>query len=159
VNARIRTTSTTREFRGIALADRDADTARILLCMFAEPKMTTIEPRSVFRAWRASSALFLLVLALLCGCEEAYCQSGAKYGTQCPTINEVEWQRTQQREEPWPPERTTQPAPGCVLATPTGLVQQPYTTGPTRAAASLPPSYLISGACVSRQQPVYGAVR
>ena len=121
--------------------------------------MTTIELSSFFPGWRSCAVLAALIPALLCGCDEAYCQSGAKYGKQCPTINEVEWQRTQQREEPWPPERTTQPAPGCVLATSAGLVQQPYTAGPTNAAASLPSSYLMSGACVSRQQPVYGAVR
>jgi len=93
---------------------------------------------------------------LLAGCGESYCQSGAKYGTQCYSINDVEWQRTQQREERWPEERTTTPSPGCVLATPRGLVQQPYSPNASTTAQA---PYLMSGACVSRQQPVYGAVR
>ena len=48
--------------------------------------------------------------------DEQYCQSGAKYARQCYTINEVEWQETQVRAEP-PPERTTEPSPGCALWT------------------------------------------
>jgi hypothetical protein len=105
----------------------------------------------------------LLLLALValsgCACSETYCQSGPKYGTQCPTINEVEWQRTQQREEPWTAQRTTEPSPGCALLTPAGIIQQPYTASSSSTPSSLPPRYLMSGACASRQQPVYGAVR
>ena len=121
--------------------------------------MTRFNGGSSSWRWLRCLARAVLASALLSGCGEQYCQSGAKYGTQCPTINEVEWQRTQQREEPWPAERTVTPAPGCVLATPRGYVQRPFTPTPTGSAANLPPLYLMSGACVSRQQPVYGAVR
>ena len=109
--------------------------------------------------WRGLLRVTLLAFAAtwLSACGEAYCQSGPKSGTQCYNINDVEWQRSQQREEPWPAERTTQPSPGCVLATPTGLTQQPL-NGSNNSAA-VPPPYLMSGACVSRQQPVYGALR
>ena len=30
--------------------------------------------------------------SLLAGCLETYCQSGSKYGTQCYSRNEIEWQ-------------------------------------------------------------------
>lgn len=101
-------------------------------------------------------ALGLSLGAVLGGCSESYCQSGPKYGTQCYSVNDVEWQRTQQREEPWPAARTTQPSPGCALVTTHGLAQQPYSPN---ASSSAQPPYLMSSACVSRQQPVYGAVR
>ena len=101
-------------------------------------------------------ALGLSLSAILGGCGESYCQSGPKYGTQCYSQNDVEWQRTQQREEPWPDARTTQPSPGCALATAHGLAQQPYSPN---ASSSAQPPYLMSSACISRQQPVYGAVR
>jgi hypothetical protein len=107
----------------------------------------------------ARAALVAFAIPWLSACGEAYCQTGPKSGTQCYNINDVEWQRTQQREEPWPAERTTQPSPGCVLATPTGLTQQPLNGGGSGNSASVPPPYLMSGACLSRQQPVYGALR
>jgi hypothetical protein len=107
--------------------------------------------------WLARVALAAFAATWLCACGETYCQTGPKSGTQCYNINEVEWQRSQQREEPWPAERTTQPSPGCVLATPTGLTQQPL-NGSSNSAA-VPPPYLMSAACISRQQPVYGALR
>lgn len=109
--------------------------------------------------WLKRVALAALAPTLLAACSETYCQSGSKYGTQCPTINDVEWQRTQQREEPWPPERTTEPAPGCWVYTRSQVVQQPFSASGSGAPRSLPPPYLMSSACVSRQQPVYGAVR
>jgi hypothetical protein len=105
--------------------------------------------------------LLLVVFAALltCACGgDTYCQSGPKYGTQCHTINDVEWQRTQQREEPWPTARTTDPSPGCVVMTPGGVRQRPSPAS-SGAPATLPPPYLMSAACASRQQPVYGAVR
>ena len=102
----------------------------------------------------------LLAITSLSGaaCDHAYCQSGPKYGTQCLSLNDVEWQGTQQREED-PRPHPVEPSPGCVLLTSRGLVQQPLTPGPRNAPSPLPKSYLMSGACVPRQQPVYGAVR
>ncbi len=94
--------------------------------------------------------------ALLSGCSETYCQSGPKSGTQCYSTNDVEWQRTQQREEPWPQERMTQASPGCAFVTANGITQQPYSPN---ASSSPQAPYLMSTACLSQQQPVYGAVR
>jgi hypothetical protein len=115
--------------------------------------MNRIAPRLLPLLQVVFAALFT------CACGETYCQSGPKYGTQCPTINDVEWQRTQQREEPWPAARTTEPSPGCALVTPGGVIQRPNTARSSGAPSNLPPPYLMSGACASRQQPVYGAVR
>jgi hypothetical protein len=87
------------------------------------------------------------------GCSELYCQSGSKYGTQCYSTNEVEWQETMVREPP-PPEKSTQPSPGCALLTKEGvhvMSQNPNVT-------SKPPAYLMSDACVSHRQPVEGAL-
>jgi hypothetical protein len=100
--------------------------------------------------------LFLVVACVTSvACGEQYCQSGAKYGARCYTINEVEWQETQVRAEP-PPERATEPSPGCVLMTPNG----PYTVPqPGAASSARPQAYVMSGACVSRRVPAYGAVR
>jgi hypothetical protein len=113
--------------------------------------------RVMFRL--GSELLFVLAALLASACSDTYCQSGPKYGTQCRTINDVEWQRTQQREEPWPAARATEPTPGCALVSPGGVVQQPYGAGSSGAPSNLPPRYLMSAACASRQQPVYGAVR
>jgi hypothetical protein len=121
--------------------------------------MKRIAPHSNVLDWLLRMATAGLVLTVLCGCCGTYCQSGPKYGTQCRNINDVEWQRTQQREEPWPAAQTNTAAPGCLLVSPTKLAQQSLTVGPTNSAASVPPPYLMSGACLSRQQPVYGAVR
>jgi hypothetical protein len=98
------------------------------------------------------SALFLFGSALV-ACGEQYCQHSAKSGTQCYTINEVEWQETQVRAEP-PPERSIEPAPGCVL-------NGDYVVPPPGAdgGASRPQVYVMSGACVSRRLPVGAAVR
>jgi hypothetical protein len=121
--------------------------------------MTHSDRSSTRWLWLPRAALAAFAIAWLSGCGESYCQIGAKSGTQCPNINEVEWQRSQQREEPWPAERTTEPAPGCVLVTRTGLTQVPLNGGSGGNSASVPPPYLMSGACVSRQEPVYGALR
>jgi len=100
----------------------------------------------------------LLAIALA-GCGEQYCQSGPKYGTQCYTINEVEWQETQVRGGP-PEEASTQPSPGCALLTPKGVVQQPLPSAAASAAPSrVPPPYLMSGACTTRRRTAHGAVR
>jgi hypothetical protein len=130
----------------------------LLAGWYAETPMVPFKPGSNRVSCWLLAGLTALVATMNCSCAERYCQSGSN-GTQCPTINEIEWQRTQQREEPWPAEQTTEPAPGCVLSTPTGFVQRPYPANASGAPASLPPVYLASGACVSRQQPVYGAVR
>lgn len=94
---------------------------------------------------------------ILCACGEQYCQAGAKYGAQCYTINEVEWQETQVRAEP-PPERSIEPSPGCALMTGSGtyVVPQPSASG---LSPPRPRAYVMSGACVSRRVPAYGAVR
>jgi len=70
---------------------------------------------------------------------------------------------TQVRDESPPPEAATQPAPGCVLVTAQGIVQQPLpgSGGGAGAGWSQPASgfYLMSDACVSNRQPAHGAVR
>lgn len=108
---------------------------------------------------RLHSALLAVSVAAL-GCAETYCQSGAKHGTQCPTINEVEWQETQVRSEPPAPERSYVPSPGCALAGAQSVVQQPL---PNASGGPLPSAsanaYLFSGACVSRRVTAHGAVR
>jgi hypothetical protein len=112
------------------------------------------------RASRSLSPLLIAIAALLVSaCGDTYCQSGPRYGTQCPNINDQEWQRTQQREEPWSEARTRNTAPGCALASPAGIVQQSYAASSAGAPSNLPPPYLMPAACTSRQQPVYGAVR
>lgn len=88
---------------------------------------------------------------LLGGCGEQYCQMSAKSGTRCYNINEVEWQETQSRPPP-PPERETQPAPGCALLTDDGVYMMPQDANQSQR----PPSYLMSGACVTRRKPVPG---
>jgi hypothetical protein len=102
-------------------------------------------------------ASLTLVLALggVAGCSELYCQSGPKYGTQCYSINEVEWQETMVAPPP-PPQRSTQPSPGCALLTPNGV----YTMSQNPNATATPtPPYLMSGACVTRRQPVAASIR
>ncbi len=95
---------------------------------------------------------------LLVGCNETYCQRGPKYGTQCYSINEVEWQETQVHSEP--PPRTVEPAPGCVTVGTQGVVQQPLPHAAPSAGVHPPRGrYLMSGACVSDRVPAYGAVR
>jgi len=54
-----------------------------------------------------------------------------------------------------PPERGTEPSPGCVLLTPNGS----YTVPQPGKATRRPQTYLMSGACVSRRLPAYGAIR
>jgi len=99
----------------------------------------------------------LIALGLLTGaCGEQYCQRGPKSGTKCYTINEVEWHETVARPEP-PPERATQPSPGCWLLNRNGVYVMPQGSGGRSTAT--PPAYLTSGACVSRRRPVHGAVR
>lgn len=101
----------------------------------------------------------LLLVAFLFGCGENYCQSGPKYGMQCYTINEVEWQETQVRGETVAERyrgNAMTPSPGCVLATPSGLVQEPMTATAVGASST---SYVMSGACTTRREPAYGAVR
>jgi hypothetical protein len=97
------------------------------------------------------AAALLAVAATACG--EQYCQRGAAGPTRCYTINEMEYQETLSRPEP-PPERATQPSPGCYLIGPNSFV--PQGNGGSRPAT---PPYLMSGACVSRRQPAHGAVR
>ena len=96
-----------------------------------------------------------VVFYTMIGCGEQYCQRGAKTGTQCYTINEVEWQETQVRAEP-PIERTIEPSPGCVLVTKNGYVVSPPSGGIPPPRSGL---YLMSGACVTRRQTVHGAIR
>jgi hypothetical protein len=99
--------------------------------------------------------LFVACLGLLAtACAEQYCQRGAQSGTRCYNINEVEWQETNSRPPP-PPERATQPAPGCWLLTKEGVYVMPQGTGGSSTAT--PPSYLMSGACVTRRVPNRGA--
>lgn len=105
-----------------------------------------------------SRLLFGCVCLLLGACGEHYCQRGAIGGTQCYTINQVEWQETQVRGEP-PVERTFAPSPGCVLLTPNGSYTVPPPAPGGSASPSLPPHYLMSGACISRRQPAHGAIR
>ena len=94
--------------------------------------------------------LVLLGGALL-GCGESYCQSGPKYGMQCYDINAIEWQETQVRGEtvseryaagPGHPGAGISPSPGCAIL-----------TNPTTGLS------FMSGACTSRREPAYGAVR
>lgn len=89
------------------------------------------------------------------GCSELYCQSGSKYGTQCHSINEVEWQETMVRPPP-EPQRATQPSPGCALVTTKGIYTMPQ--NPNATATPTAP-YLMSGACVTRRQPVAASIR
>ena len=91
-------------------------------------------------------------------CGEQYCQSGPKYGGQCYTINQVEWQESQVRSAP-PPERSIEPSQGCVLATPTGDYTVPPPVPSTTPAPAKPNVYLMSGACVTRREPVHGATK
>jgi hypothetical protein len=108
---------------------------------------------------RASLLVLGVASTMLCACGEQYCQRGAKYGGQCYTINEVEWQETQVRAEP-PPERSIEPAPGCELLTPDGVYVVPKPgPGGWSTTARRPRLYVMSGACVSRRQPAYGAIR
>lgn len=104
----------------------------------------------VTRLWCVGAA------ALLLGCGEQYCQKGANGPMRCYTINEVEYQETLS-QPPAPPERSMQPTPGCALLTPNGVYTMPQGTGGSSTAT--PPLYLMSGACVSRRQPVHGALR
>lgn len=97
---------------------------------------------------------FTLVFAFAVGgCSELYCQSGSKYGTQCYSINEVEWQETMVREPP-PPEKSTRPSPGCALLTEDGVYMMPQNPN----ATATPPAYLMSEACITRRQTVEGAL-
>ncbi|HEX9618571.1 MAG TPA: hypothetical protein VF989_00465 [Polyangiaceae bacterium] len=106
------------------------------------------------------SILLVASAASLSGCAEQYCQSGPKYGTQCYTINEVEWQETQVRSEPPPAERSYLPSPGCVLVGTQGTVRQPLPNAAGGAPPGVPPGlHLLSGACVSRRVTAHGAVR
>ena len=93
---------------------------------------------------------------MLGACGEVYCQSGSKYGTQCYTMEQVEWQETQQRPDP-PPERATEPSPGCVLMTPKGPHVVPPPAPSWVAQPARPPFYVMSGACVTSRQTAYGA--
>jgi hypothetical protein len=108
--------------------------------------------------WLKQSVGSLVFVAVSSGCAEAYCQSGPKYGTQCYSINEIEWQETQVRSEPAPGQWSTKPAPGCVLATPQGYYRQPL-PGAAGSGGTPPAAYLASGACFSRRVPAHGAVR
>jgi len=99
-------------------------------------------------------ALLSAVGLLAAGCAEQYCQRGPRSGTKCYNINEVEWQETLQRPEP-PRERTTQPSPGCWLLNGDGVYVMPQGSGGSSTAT--PPSYLMSGACVTRRVPHHGA--
>ena len=87
------------------------------------------------------------------GCSELYCQSGSKYGTQCYSTNEVEWQETMVREPP-PPEKSTRPSPGCALVTDHGV----HMMSQNPNVHATPPAFLMSDACVSHRQPVEGAL-
>jgi len=91
---------------------------------------------------RAFGVGSLVAAVLLSGCGETYCQSGPKYGTQCYSMNDTEWQQTQVRGDfdvpsrPEPP----QPSPGCAVLGASG-------------------AYLVSGACLPQRVPAPGAVR
>jgi hypothetical protein len=61
------------------------------------------------------------------------------------------------RRRPPPPERATQPSPGCLLLTRQGTYTMPQGNGGSSSAT--PPAYLMSRACVSRRMPVQGALR
>jgi hypothetical protein len=89
--------------------------------------------------------------ALLVGCGEQYCQMSANSGARCYNINEVEWQESQSTPPP-PPERETRPSPGCALLTTEGVYLMPQDANQSQR----PPSYLMSGACVTRRRPVPG---
>lgn len=103
-------------------------------------------------------SLFLPFAVVACG--ETYCQSGPKYGTQCYSMNEVEWQETQVRGETEVRPPVTTPSPGCVLAGSDGtLVQQPLPGSSAPAPVKPGVLYAMSGACVSRRLPAHGAVR
>jgi hypothetical protein len=95
-------------------------------------------------------------MLLVVGCGEQYCQKGANGPMRCYEINEVEYQETLSRPPP-PPERATQPSPGCLLFTRHGTYTMPQGNGGSSSAT--PPAYLMSGACVSRRMPVQGALR
>jgi hypothetical protein len=109
----------------------------------------------------------VVIGSLLVACGETYCQSGAKYGAQCMSRNDIEMQETQVRGETEDRRLpiNTDPLPGCVMATPSGLVRQP----PPSSSAGQPAtgtalwkyggSYVVSGACVPSRQPSYGSVR
>lgn len=121
--------------------------ARILLsvtCMWAK-----VVSWSVMLSIAGSSSL-------LAGCLETYCQSGSKYGTQCYSRNEIEWQETSVRGETDDrrPPFAHEPSPGCVDLASGRVAQKPSSTAPTLA-----PPYVVSGACVNQREPAYGAVR
>jgi len=106
-------------------------------------------------------AFFVLLCAAAVACGENYCQSGPKYGTQCYTINEVEYQETQVRGETETRPPVLSPSPGCALAGSDGtLVQQPP-PGAVPSASPMRPNtiYVMSGACVSRRVAAHAAVR
>lgn len=103
---------------------------------------------------RSQGLLWLGLVLFATACDEQYCQGGAKSPTHCYMINEVEWQETLSRPEP-PPERSTQPSPGCFLFGPGYFMPQ----GNGGSSTATPPAYMMSGACVSRRQPVSGALR
>lgn len=103
------------------------------------------------RAWFALVVGFGVVVT---ACAEQYCQRGPRSGTKCYDINELEWQETLQRPPP-PPERATQPSPGCWLLTKNGVYVMPQGAG--GSSSTPPPHYLMSGACVSRRTPNHGA--
>ena len=109
------------------------------------------------RVWFLAAGIACVMLsACLMFRDEQYCQSGAKYASQCYTINEVEWQETQVRAEP-PPERATEPSPGCALWTGRGPYMMPPPTSSGVARPTRPPLYVMSGACVTRRETAHGA--
>jgi hypothetical protein len=98
--------------------------------------------------------VIVLAFSVLPGaCGEQYCQSSAKYGTQCYSINDIEWQERLVRSAP-PPERATEPAPGCALVSGNGAYTVPA-AGASASASEKPSAYLMSGACVTRRQPAH----
>lgn len=117
------------------------------------------EAIGVYQAvWSVSVSMRCLVgLAWLslsaAACGEQYCQKGANSAMQCYSPNETELQETMSRPDQ-PPERATQPTPGCALLTPQGVYLVPQAGGST----ATPPRYLMSGACTTMRRPVPGVL-
>nr|PZN21897.1 MAG: hypothetical protein DIU78_16625 [Pseudomonadota bacterium] len=111
-------------------------------------------PGMVVRVAAFGAMAIPLVLA---ACSEQYCQIGPKYGKQCYSVNDVEWQEALVGPEP-EPRRSTDPAPGCAVLSQSGVTVMPQ---PGAGGSPSPPRgvSLMSGACVSRRAPVAGAVR
>ncbi len=111
--------------------------------------------RVPWRYWLACVVGLVGLGLSVAACGEQYCQKGAHSAMQCYSTNEMELQETMSRPDQ-PPERATQPAPGCALLTPQGVYLMPQGNGGSSTAT--PPAYLMSGACTTIRRPVPGVL-